>query len=229
MCAGMCTMWPAPGISAARRSACGSARSGVRRRLDRVDVQVDRARRACGLRLSTVSSVADDVGAAALGLGAARFPVVPGLRVHRRLGVQRLDRVVGREARRDRPSSRRRRRRRAARARPSGRPSSACSQRLDQRALLGARLAFSATALAERGQRRRVRLRHHRRVDVGPEHQRLAPEAHRAGRVELLRRLERALRLGVVEAEGEAQALVEVGLGLRLRVVTGNVSVPRSR
>jgi hypothetical protein len=29
MCAGMCTMWPAPGISAARRFAYGSARSGV--------------------------------------------------------------------------------------------------------------------------------------------------------------------------------------------------------
>ena len=26
---GMCTMWPAPGISAASRSACGAARSGL--------------------------------------------------------------------------------------------------------------------------------------------------------------------------------------------------------
>ena len=46
----------------------------------------------------------------------------------------------------------------------------------------------SAIALASAAQRRRVRLRHHRHVDVGAEHQRLAPEAHRAVGIELLRR-----------------------------------------
>jgi hypothetical protein len=59
--------------------------------------------------------------------------------------------------------------------------------------------------LAERGERRRVRLRHHRHVDVGPEDQRLAPEAGGAVGIELLRRLEGALRLGMVEGERQPQ------------------------
>jgi hypothetical protein len=57
-------------------------------------------------------------------------------------------------------------------------------------------------------------LRHHRHVDVGAQHQCLAPVAHGALGVQFLRRLEGALRFGMVEAEGQPQALVEVRLGL---------------
>src|SRR5262249_31389314 len=52
----------------------------------------------------------------------------------------------------------------------------------------------------------------HRRVDVGAEHQRLAPRAHRAVRIVLLRGAEGAPRLGMIEAIGQAQALVEIAL-----------------
>ncbi len=91
----------------------------------------------------------------------------------------------------------------------------ALRERLDERAVLFRGAPGQRRRLRERGQRRRIRLRHHRHVDVGAEHERLAPEAQGAGRIELLRRLEGALRLGMVEREGEPQSLVEVGLRLR--------------
>jgi hypothetical protein len=57
--------------------------------------------------------------------------------------------------------------------------------------------------------------------------ERLAPEAHRAFRVELLRLAEGALRLGMVEAEGHDEALVELGLRLGLRGADLEVELPR--
>ena len=68
-----------------------------------------------------------------------------------------------------------------------------------------------------RGKGGRHRLFHHRHVDVGPEHECLAPEAHRAGGIELLRLAEGALRLAVIEAVGKYQALIEIGLRLCAR------------
>jgi hypothetical protein len=58
---------------------------------------------------------------------------------------------------------------------------------------------------------------HHRHVDVGAEHQRLAPEAHGTVGIELLRLAERALRLFVIEAVGQPQSLIEIGLCGRAR------------
>ena len=43
----------------------------------------------------------------------------------------------------------------------------------------------------------------------GPEHERLAPVGHRAGRIEPRRLGERAPGLGMVEAVGEVQPLVD--------------------
>ena len=54
--------------------------------------------------------------------------------------------------------------------------------------------------------------RHVREVDVRPARERDAPMRHGAGRISLLRRLERANRGAVIEAEEEVEALVEVFL-----------------
>src|SRR5262249_33850798 len=59
---------------------------------------------------------------------------------------------------------------------------------------------------------RRVLL--HWKIDVRPEHQRLAPEAHGAIGIELLRLAERTLRLTVIERVRETQSLIEIGLCL---------------
>ncbi|TIU06665.1 MAG: hypothetical protein E5W40_19070 [Mesorhizobium sp.] len=59
-------------------------------------------------------------------------------------------------------------------------------------------------------------LRIHAGVDVGAEHVSLAPETHGAGRVQLLRGPESALRLRVIERPRPAQALVEIGLRQRV-------------
>jgi len=64
------------------------------------------------------------------------------------------------------------------------------------------RLVFQRHGLGQRGDGRRVGLRHHRHVDVRAEDQGLAPEAHRALRIQLLGGLKGALRLGMIEAEG---------------------------
>ena len=154
-----------------------------------------------------------DLAAAALGLRAARLPVVPRLRVHHRLGVQRLDRVVGRIARGDL----------LHRVRICSVECGALGlrigrialgERVDQRAVARRRGRRQRDRLAERGQRGRIGFRHHRHVDVRPENQRFAPEAHGAGGVELLRLAEGALRLGVVERERQADSLIEPGLRL---------------
>ena len=54
--------------------------------------------------------------------------------------------------------------------------------------------------------------RHVRKVDVRPARERDTPMRHGAGGISLLRRLERANRCAVVEAEQEVEALVEVFL-----------------
>ena len=66
-----------------------------------------------------------------------------------------------------------------------------------------------------------VVVRVHLGVHVRPEHQRGAPPAHRAVRVEFGGFQERALGGVVVEAVGQRQALVEPALHLRFFAVTG--------
>ena len=157
----------------------------------------------------------EQLGGAALGFRAPRLPVIPGLRVHHGLGVEREDGVVARillghrlhrvgEGRVERGALGLRVRR------------VALLESRDQRTILRRRAGRQLDCLGKRGKRRRHRLGHHRRVDVRPEHQRLAPPGHRELRVCLLRGLEGALRLCVVEREGPADALVEVGLCLRV-------------
>ena len=68
--------------------------------------------------------------------------------------------------------------------------------------------------LADGLQRDDVQVVGHAFIDVGSEHQRFAPEADRAIRVELLRRSERTCCLAVIETVGQTQALIEIGLRL---------------
>ena len=181
-----------------------------RRGFHHVDVVVDRARmvRTAGQhRLER----GEDLGGLALGLGAARLPVVPGREIHQRLGVEDLDVVVLRKARRGRAHG----------GGVSGVERGplglrigrvALRDRLDQRLLARARRPRVLLRLEHGRHRGLDRLGVHRRVDVGTEHQRLAERAHRAIRIELLRRAEGARRLGMIEAVGEPQPLIEVAL-----------------
>ena len=186
----------------------------LRRRLDRVDIQVDRP---CVIRVACEHRFQrrEQLGGTALRLRASRLPVIPGLCVHHGLGIERKNRVVtriffghrfhrvgvggvelgtvGLRVRRV-----------------------ALLQSRDQRTIFGRRAGREFDCLGQRGHRRRHCLRHHRRIDVRPEHQRLTPPGHRELWVFLLCSLKRTLRLGVVEREGPSHALVEVGLRLRV-------------
>ena len=64
------------------------------------------------------------------------------------------------------------------------------------------------------GQRFRLFVGRHRRVDVRSEHERHAPVGHREVRIEPRGLREGAAGLGMVEAIGQAQALVHEQLGL---------------
>ncbi len=74
-------------------------------------------------------------------------------------------------------------------------------------------------ALLQRGERRDLILGRHdglalgRDVDVRSGRERFAPVAHRASVIEALCGAERADRFGVVEAEREHHALIEIALG----------------
>ena len=150
-------------------------------------------------------------GRAALGTRSRRLPVVPGLRVHDRFGIQRLDRILVRVL----PGHRRHRvgeggiERGALGARIGG---IALPQGRDQRAVPRRCGGRQFHRPGQRGERRRQGFRRHRRIDVRAQHQGFAPVGHRQLRIRVLRRLERALRFGVVERERPAQPLVEVRL-----------------
>ena len=144
-------------------------------------------------------------------LSSARLPVVPWTEIHDRFRVQHRDVVVLRELRRD-----------------VGHDGGIgciqlCPVRLrvlnisrrqgrNQRLLAWACLGGEGPRLLHCGEGRRHRFFRHRQVDVGPEHQRLAPEAHRAVGIELLRLTECALRLLMIEGIGQPQSLVEIDL-----------------
>lgn len=87
-------------------------------------------------------------------------------------------------------------------------------QRVNRCPLEIARAGFQELRPGDRGDHRGHRLRHPRRVAVGPEREGLAPGAHRTSRISLLRGGERGDGLLVVERPGELQALVEPRRGL---------------
>ena len=68
---------------------------GLRRRLDRVNVEVYRSR-VIWIACEHLLQCREQLGGAALRFRSPRFPVIPGLRVHHGLGVEREDRVVAR-------------------------------------------------------------------------------------------------------------------------------------
>ena len=150
------------------------------------------------------------------GVAAAGLPVVPRAEVHHRFGVEHRDLVVVGELRRD---LRHRRRIGRIERRPVGLRvlGVAGRDRRNQRLLARARLGGEPARLLGGREGRRHRVFLHRQVDVGPEHQRFAPEAHRAVGIELLRLAEGALRLVVIERVGEPESLVEIGLRLLVR------------
>src|SRR4029079_9415267 len=90
-------------------------------------------------------------------------------------------------------------------------------ERVNQRLLARARVACKRLRLLCGRISGRERVFLHRKIDIGPEHQGLAPEAHGAIRIELLRHAERTLRLAVIEGVGKTQALVEIGLRALVR------------
>ncbi len=184
------------------------------RRLHGVDIQMICARMP-GVALQHGLERGDDCRTAAFGLRACSLPVVPWLRIHQRLGVEGLDGVVGGKARRYRLHRVCIRfvERRAIRL---GIGRVALAERLDQRAIARRRGLREFNRLRQRGESGRVRVGHHRHVDVRPEDQRLAPEAECAAWIELLRLAKGALRLGMIEPEGEYQALIEPRLRLRI-------------
>jgi hypothetical protein len=145
-----------------------------------------------------------------------RVPIVPGLGIHVGFGGKDLDEIVVHELIRD---ARHRLRKGGIHRRPIGRPLPRVTNRhrLDERAF-GSR---NTLRLVKRGTRRAIGrvivVRVHRRIDVGAERERFAPEAHRAIGIEFLGVPERAGGFAVIEAVQHSQSLVEIGLGLRVR------------
>ena len=142
---------------------------------------------------------------------AAGLPIIPRTNVHHRFGVEHRDLVVVRELRRNLLHGQRISgiEWRPVRVRVLG---IAGRDRRNQRLLARGRLGGEHTRLLGRREGRRHRVFLHRQIDVGPEHQRFAPEAHGAVRIEFLRLTKGALRLAVIERVGEAEALIEIGL-----------------
>ena len=178
-----------------------------------MDVEMDRPRMVGTFRKNAFQAL-QHIGSPALGLLAARLPIVPGLGVHRRLGRQyrqfEVVRILVRQRRRCVCEGGVERRPFCSRIIRISRGDS-----LDESLLLVACAGRKRLRLAKRGNRRRVRFGVHRYVDVRSEHQCLAEKAHRASRIEALCLAESAPRFRVVEIDGEPQALVEIALRLR--------------
>ena len=168
------------------------------------------------LRASTASTsriASPSRGLAALLVG---LPIVPRQRVHRRLGREQRNVVVLRIIARD---GQHRVGKGAVEigALGIGVGRIALGQRHDQRPLGRRDLGRQLLRLGDRLQRQCVGVGRHRRVDVGPMGQRFAPPAHGAIGIEPLRLAEGGDRRGMVEAVGEAHALVEIALRLGAR------------
>ncbi len=146
--------------------------------------------------------------------GAILLPVVPRHRVHRRVGIQRLDvgvvRILpchrlhggGIRAIQRRPIAHACRR-------------VARRQRLDQRPLAGSDLRRRGTRGLDRCVRRAAVVGGHRRIEIRTERQRLAPIRHRQRRIEPCCLTERADRFSVIERIQQPHALIEEPLGPR--------------
>ncbi len=140
--------------------------------------------------------------------GTVRLPVVPGHRVHGRVGVQRLHVGIVGERRRDR--------RHCVRVCAIERGSRGCRIGSEAR---GQRLDEGAVAAAGRRRQRSRPLNGleglasaglgHRRVQIRRQRHGLSPVGHRQGRIEPGRLLKCASRLGVIERVEEAHPLIE--------------------
>ena len=161
-----------------------------------------------------------------LGVLSVRLPVIPGLQVHERIGEQNLRLVVVGEGCRH-----------LAhgvgvggieRLTVGSRVGAVAScQGLDLGALDLAGGGAQGHRLGYGGEGGSDRLGLHRVVDVGPERPRLAPVAHGAGGIGLLRRPKRAHGLAMVEGVGPAHALVEPAL--RVRRARGDLDAERAQ
>ena len=181
----------------------------------RVDVIVDRAGMIRSARQHALEH-RHDGGALRIGLASAGLPIIPGAEIHHRLGIEHCDLVVVRERGGD-----------FAHRLGVGRVERctlgfrvlrvARRQRGDQRLLARRRIGGERARLLRGGQGRRNRIVLHGKIDVGAEHQRLAPEAHGALRVDFLRLAEGTLRLAMIECIGKPQPLIEIGLRLHIR------------
>ncbi len=186
---------------------------GRGRGLDGVDVEVDRPRMV-GAAVQHRLQRRHLLGGAPLGRLPVRLPVVPGLQVHQRVGEQHLHLDVVRETRGDLGHGLGIGEvERLAVGRRVG--AVARGDSLNERALALRAAVAQRHGLGSRGEGGCDRVGLHGIVDVGPEHVGLAPVAHRAGGIGLLRGPEGARRLAVVERVGPAHALVEIGLGGR--------------
>ena len=164
------------------------------------------------MMLSRVETISRGV---ALGRDAVQLPVVPGLGIHHRLGVE----GPGVEVVRVGPPE-------FAHGLGEGFVEAmavglavgvvAGGEGLDPGPLPGAGLGLQGPGPAQRLPGRRDRVRRHRQVDVRPEREGDAPPAHGAVRIQPGGLAERADRLGVIEAEHQVDALVEEHLGLRV-------------
>ena len=184
-------------------------------RLHRVDVEVDRADMVRIPRQHAFER-RHDRRTLRLGLTAARLPIIPRAQIHQRFGMEHRDVVVVRELCRDLAHGGRvgRVERRAVGLRVCR---VAGCERGDQGLLTRRGLAGERLRVADGGVGRRDRVLLHRHIDVRSEHQCLAPEAHRAIRIEPLRLAQSAPRLVVIERVGEAEPLIKIRLGLRIR------------
>ena len=190
-----------------------------------MDVHVDRAR-VVGIGLASTPSIAATASPRRpLARAAIRLPVVPGRGVHQRIGKQHADlRILGKP----------RMRRghgvgvRLGKSSLVGRGIARVAGRksVDQRPFALARVGGARLGVGHRHECRLHGAVFHRRIDVGAEHERLAPEAHGAARVQRLRLLERPLGFGVVEGIGQAQPLIEVAL--RHLVIRGDRMAQRA-
>ena len=201
------------GHLAAEPVGVGQGATGIGGGFHHVDVVVDGAGMV-GLAPQHVFQRREDLGRAPLGPRAGRLPVIPGRQVHQGFDMQQRDLRIVRIARC-----------RLAHGLRIGRiergtvglgvAGIAAGECRDQVAFAGAGLACRCLRPRDRSQRRGVGRGVHRRIDVGAQHQRLAPVAHGALRIQALRLAERPRRLGVVEGIGQPQSLVEITLGER--------------
>ncbi|WP_244742200.1 hypothetical protein [Mesorhizobium sp. L-8-10] len=173
-----------------------------------------------------------DISGAAFGLLAARFPIVPRLGIHCRFGCQHRQFEIVRIFVR-----------KGSHGVSEGRVEfgAFCGRilrisrrhRFDQFPFLLARSGRERLRFLERSDRRRIRGRVHRHVDVRAKHERLTEEAHGAARIQALRLAESAPGFRVIEIGGLPEPLLEIALRLAVlgadRICQRTEIVPQRR